>query len=136
MTALRWETEDLEPRLPSPELLARPARVRTADSLDPISAAARSKLRAAPVWRIEHERRSIRLTRPLLVRIYAEEGYVFMQNETLAICGTGRSLEEAMADFSIHVLHFYQYYRSLPEAKVMSEAARLKSLFQSLFVEE
>jgi len=70
------------------------------------------------------------------VRVYSEEPFFFAQNEALAICGAGSSLEEAMADFSVHAVHFYKYYKALPSTRVMGDAVRLKKLFNDLFVEE
>jgi hypothetical protein len=76
------------------------------------------------------------MVRPLLVQVYTDEGFVFARNVSLSICGTGQSLEEAMADFSLHAIHFYEYYKALPASKLMGDAIKLKRLFADLFVEE
>jgi len=111
-------------------------RIRTGDWADRFREAAKAPVSSAPLWRITHKPRSFLMSRPLLVQVFTDEGFVFARNASLSICGTGASLEEAMADFSLHAVHFYEYYRSLPESKLVGDAIRLKKLFADLFVEE
>lgn len=70
-----------------------------------------------------------------MIRAWVEDGFFFVENEPLGICGTGTRLEEAVADFSIHVVHFYEYYKKMSKAKLIGDAIRLKAVFHDLFIE-
>ena len=50
----------------------------------------------------------------------------FAENENLAICGTGENKQEAIQDFMIHLIHFYEYYKAIDENKLIGKAISLK----------
>lgn len=85
---------------------------------------------------IRHGTRTLTLKLPLLVSLTTEDGFFFALNDMLRIVGTGSSEAEAMEDFCSHVVHFYDYYRALPDDKVIGQAVLLKQIFEGLFVEE
>lgn len=134
MSLLAQASPGLQPSIPAGFRGIEP-QVHTAEWTD-LRKLAQALHEWAPIWHIEHRPQAFRLVKPLRVNVHSEEGFVFATNETLSICGTGSSLEEAMADFSIHVVHFFNYYRSLPAEKVTGDAIRLKQIFTKLFVEE
>ena len=89
----------------------------------------------APVWTIPSKTKIYKVSKPIKVRIYQEENFWFVENETLVIAGTGNTREEAMDDFRRHIIHFHKYYKKLPANKVTGDAVRLKKLFETLFSE-
>lgn len=125
----------LRPRVPEGMVHTEP-QVRTADWTDRLKSLEKAPIRSAPLWTVQRQPHVITLKRPLLVEVYAEGEYFFANNETLSIYGTGATLEEAMADFCLHAIHFYKYYRALPSTKVIGPAVELKKIFDELFVEE
>src|SRR3989338_2958733 len=90
----------------------------------------------APLWTIPVRMKQYRSVKPITVHIHVEDNVFFAENETLVIVGTGNSLTEAIADLSNHIIHFYHYYKKLPMDKVTGDAARLKRVYETLFVEE
>lgn len=76
-----------------------------------------------------------KLSKPIKIKIYQEGGFWFVENETLAIAGTGDSREEAMDAFYSYIIHFHNYYKNLPANKVTGDAVRLKKIFEILFSE-
>jgi len=85
----------------------------------------------APLWTIQR----YQTVKPIKVHIYVEDNIFFAENETLIIVGTGKSIGEAIADLSNHIIHFYHYYQRLPDDKVTGDAIRLKKMYKTLFVE-
>lgn len=132
MSVAPMPISDLRPMIPA-GLTSNEPRIRTGDLF---REATKVPVGSAPLWRITHKPRSFRMIRPLLVQVFTDEGFIFARNASLSICGTGASMDEAMADFSLHAIHFYEYYRSLPESKLMGDAIKLKKLFADMFVEE
>lgn len=122
--------------LPDTSLRPFPLRIDTGDDLDVKRTFRIAPRISPPIWEFRRESRLLRLQRPLLVRIWSEELFVFAENVTLNICGTGGTQDEAVDDFGVHAFYFYDYYRSLPVQSAMGEALRLKREFESLFVEE
>lgn len=135
MTALAAGPTYLRPRVPEGIVHTEP-QVRTADWSDWLKSFGKAPIRSAPLWTVQRKPRVINLKRPLLVRVYAEGEFFFANNETLSIYGTGSTVDEAMADFCLHAIHFYNYYRALPSTKVIGPAVQLKKIFDELFVEE
>ena len=89
----------------------------------------------APLWTIPSKTKIYKVSKPIKVRIYQEENFWFVENETLVIAGTGNSREEAIDDFCRHIIHFHKYYKKLPANKVIGDAVRLKKIFETLFSE-
>ena len=89
----------------------------------------------APLWTIHGKTKIYKVSKPIKVRIYQEENFWFVENETLVIAGTGNTREEAMDDFCRHIIHFHKYYKKLPANKVIGDAVRLKKIFETLFSE-
>lgn len=90
----------------------------------------------APVWRIHKKTKRYCARKPIYVRIYQDGEFFFAENETLAVCGSGNSPQEALQDFGMHILHFFDYYRKLDEVRLMGDAVRLKKIYADLFFEE
>lgn len=126
---------EMIPRVPSGYRDTKP-EVTTGNGMGRLREALRTAPTAAPLWAVQSHTRSISLKRPILVRVYSEGEFVFAENESLSVCGTGSSQEEAMADFFLHLFHFYDYYRKLSPSKVIGDGMRLKQLFADLCVEK
>lgn len=88
-----------------------------------------------PMWTFHSKTKTYKAAKPVRVRIYSEGDFWFVENESLAIAGTGSSREEAIDDFSRQIIHFHDYYKKLPPNKVTGDAVRLKKLFETLFPE-
>ncbi|MDP2682275.1 MAG: hypothetical protein Q8P28_05645 [Deltaproteobacteria bacterium] len=91
---------------------------------------------SAPLWTIPVKKKHYRSTKPIKVYFHVDDNVFFAENETLVVVGTGKSLTEAMADLSEHIIHFYNYYKKLPFDKVTGDAIRLKKVYETLFIEE
>lgn len=89
----------------------------------------------APLWTIPSKTKIHKVSKPIKVRIYQEENFWFVENETLVIVGAGNSLKDAIDDFCRHIIHFHKYYKKLPANKVIGDAVRLKKIFETLFSE-
>jgi len=73
--------------------------------------------------------------KPIGVNVTQDGAWFFAENEALNVVGTGGSLEEAVLDLEYHIVHFWQYYRSLEDSQVTGDAIRLKNIFSSLLAE-
>lgn len=71
----------------------------------------------------------------IFIQLRREDGFFFATNDTLSLCGTGTSWEEAMIDFTQHLTHFYNYYKKMPESSLTGAALKLKTLYLNLFIE-
>lgn len=89
----------------------------------------------APIWSVTDRTKKREFLKPITAHIYNAEGVFFAENETLVVVGTGSSSAEAIDDMCKHILHFHQYYRTLPLDKVTGDAVRLKKVYETLFVE-
>jgi hypothetical protein len=138
MSTALMTTPDLEPKLPrdAEGLSFDPLRLKTGSWAGQFDGGMRGTIRSAPIWHVRKEQRCFRLVRPLLVRVRQDEDFFFAENETLRIIGTGTNPEEALVDFSLHLLHFHQYYAQISASRLTGEAKQLKRFFQSIFVEE
>lgn len=90
----------------------------------------------APLWTIPVKKKHYRSIKPIKIHIHVEDNVFFVENDTLTVVGTGKSLTEAIADLYKHIIHFYNYYKNLPFDKVTGDAIRLKRVYETLFVEE
>jgi hypothetical protein len=73
-----------------------------------------------------------RLTTPLMLRVTAEDGEIFVENEALNLFGHGRTLQAAVEEFSHDLAHFWAYYRALSDDQVAGDGASLKKLYAEL----
>lgn len=127
---------ELEPQLPQSAWSISQPRIRTGDWLDESRRSLRGTVRSAPIWHVRQQQRCLRLAQPLMVRVRQDEDFFFAENETLRIVGTGTNTEEALVDFSMHLMHFHQYYTKISAGQLTGEAKELKRLYQRIFVEE
>lgn len=127
---------ELEPRLPRPDLSFTQPQVQTGDWTDQFRGQLRGGIRSAPIWHVRQHQRCFRLVQPLMVRVRQDEDFFFAENETLRIVGTGTDPAEALVDFSMHLMHFHQYYTKISAGQLTGEAKELKRLYQRIFVEE
>ncbi len=88
-----------------------------------------------PLFQIRVSGRIYSSLTPIGVQVTQDGSWYFAENEALNVIGTGRSLDDAVLDLEHHILHFWQYYRSLQDAEVTGDAIRLKRLFSGLLVE-
>lgn len=91
------------------------------------------KKQLAPLWRINEKTKVYYTLKPISVKIYREDDLFFVENENLLVCGTGKSPQEALQDFSLHIIHFYEYYNKIEDDKLMGDALRLKKIYKNLF---
>jgi hypothetical protein len=129
-----WPT-GLEALVPAGYRPAEP-KVETGCGVGRVRQALGEKVGPVFLWRIGLRHGASALRRPLQVRVYAEGSFVFAENETLAVCGTGETSEDAVEDLASHVAHFHAYYKALPPSKVTGEAERLKKAYSEIFDEE
>ncbi|TET80620.1 hypothetical protein E3J38_05275 [candidate division TA06 bacterium] len=111
--------------------------VGTAPSIDPRQIFQEAKRRQpAPLWRILVENKSFLVRRPILVSIYQDEDLFFAGSDSLAVYGTGDDPVEALQDLSLHIMHFFNYYKKLDKRQLRGDALRLKELYNKLLAEE
>jgi hypothetical protein len=112
------------------------SEVETAQIIDPekIFKEAR-KSQPAHLLRLYTKTKKFYTPKPISVKIYREEALFFAENETLVVCGTGATVDEALQDFSLHILHFFEYYKKLDKNKLTGDALRLKDIFENLLIE-
>lgn len=91
---------------------------------------------SAPLWTIFHKTKQHKVSKPIKVRIYFEDNLFFAENETLVVIGTGSSVTEAIDDLCKHIVHFHNYYKKLSRDKVTGDAIRLKTIYETLFIEQ
>lgn len=75
---------------------------------------------------------TVRLTRPVPLRIAFEEGMWFAENESLSLFGHGQSVDEAVADFVHDLGYLWARYRALTDEELSENANNLKKLLVSL----
>lgn len=94
------------------------------------------KYQPSPIWRIQAETKKFYTPKPILVKIYRDEGLFFAENENLVVCGTGNTPQEALKDLSLHITYFFKYYKKLDRSRLTGDALRLKDLYENLLIEE
>lgn len=113
------------------------AEVGTATVVDPQEVFSKPrKHQPIPIWRLQVKARKFYTLRPISVEVYRDEDFFFAENENLAVCGSGCSLQEALNDLCLHIIHFFEYYGKLDRTKLTGDALRLKGLYQNLLIEE
>ena len=112
-------------------------KVETDYKTDPMEIYNRVKrITPTQVWRFSANLKVYRSSKPISVKVYSDGDLFFAENETLAVCGTGDTQHDALQDWALHIVHFYEYYKQLDESQLIGEALRLKELYKSLLVEE
>jgi hypothetical protein len=112
------------------------SEVETAQTIDPLQIFKEAgKSQPACLLRLHAKSKQFYTTRPISVKIYRDEDLFFAENETLVICGTGVTPEDALQDFSLHIIHFFEYYKNLDKSKLAGDALRLKKIFDNLLIE-
>jgi hypothetical protein len=89
-----------------------------------------------PLWNITANTKRYCLAKPLKIHIYHEGNTFFAENENLVIIGNGASIDEAIIDFTKHIIYFHRYYKNLPLERATGDAKRLKNIYETLFFEE
>jgi hypothetical protein len=74
--------------------------------------------------------------KPIGIQITQDGEWFFAENENLRVVGSGHTLEDAVLDLEQHIVHFWEYYNSLPESQAIGDALRLKKVFSNLLKEE
>jgi hypothetical protein len=95
----------------------------------------RRKYQPAPIMKLQEDTRKFYTPMPILVNTYRDEDLFFAENENLVVCGTGHTQQEAIQDLSLHIIHFFKYYKKLDKSELIGDALRLKELYQNLLVE-
>lgn len=91
---------------------------------------------SAPLWTIHTKTKKLTVSKPIKVKIYLEDNLFFVENETLVVVGTGKSIADAIDDFGRQIIHFYKYYKRLSWDRVIGDAERLKGLYETLFINQ
>lgn len=88
-----------------------------------------------PLFQLAISGRTFLPSKPIGINVTQDGAWFFAENEALKVVGTGGSLEEAVLDLEHHIVHFWEYYRSLQDSQVTGDAVRLKKLFSNLLAE-
>jgi hypothetical protein len=94
------------------------------------------QIKFRPIFRIYSGRKKFKLTKTILVKIYRDEDIFFVESEKLLLYGTGDNTEEAIQDFNLHIIHFYEYYKNIDPNKLTKKALKLKKFYTNLLIEE
>ena len=86
-----------------------------------------------PMWRFNSEKKTLTSSKPIVVKISRGETSFFADNETLDIYAIGDTIEDAINDFCIQLLDFYEHYRTLDSDEANSNALKLKKTYLNLF---
>jgi hypothetical protein len=113
--------EDYRDRIQQPQ-------IRTASDISTAFAVA-ARL---PLFEFPAGGRTIRLKRPVALRVGMDEGTWFVENEALSLFGHGRSIEEAVAEFIHDLGYLWCRYRALGDEELGGSARKLKALLASL----
>ena len=92
-----------------------------------------SILHKIPIWRFNSEKKTLTSSKPIAVNISRGETSFFADNETLDIYAIGDTIEDAMNDFRIQLLDFYEHYCTLDSDQANSNALKLKNTYLNLF---
>lgn len=75
----------------------------------------------------------LRSKKPIQIKWSRGEELWFAENADLDVFAAGADQEEALHEFDLLVIHFYEHYERLPVARSLSEALRLKELYEETF---
>lgn len=92
-----------------------------------------SHITKVPLRRFATEENILYSDKPVMIEITLEDRVFYATNETLNIDAEGNSIANAILDFSRHIIYFYNYYTNKNETEVMSNAARLKKVYDDYF---
>lgn len=106
-----------------------------AQSIQPETYLQASRFDTAPVMMFKGERHTYTASKPILVKVYRDEDIFFAENDSLVLCGTGDSREDAILDFVKHLEYFYNFYKRQSEGNLRGDALRLKKIYSDLVVE-
>ena len=106
-----------------------------AQSSQPESYFRSGRFSSSPLIEFRGEQKKYVTSKPILVKVYRQEDIFFAENESLVLCGTGASREEAVLDFMKHVDYFYNFYKRQSESNLIGDALRLKKIYDNLLVE-
>ncbi|AFM26263.1 hypothetical protein [Desulfomonile tiedjei] len=107
----------------------RTIRVRTAENL---SYALPDQYKV-PAFQFRRDGLNLRALKPVTIKLARGENLWFAENERLDIYATGDTPQEAIEEFVIQLLSFYEHYRDLNEAQARGGAKRLKNVFATAF---
>lgn len=111
-------------------------KVDTAD-LDPAELFAKlEKSSRFPLFELHVGHQKYHAIRPIIVHVYQDEEWFFAENETLNLTGSGSSVEEAVGDLEEHIVHFWHYYKHLPDDKLVGDAVRLKKVYSDRLLKQ
>lgn len=113
--------EDYRDRIQQPQ-------IRTASDISTAHAIAER----LPLFEFQVDGQTIRLRRPVALRVGLDEGTWFVENEALTLFGHGRSIEEAVADFIHDLGYLWRRYSNLHDEELSGNAKKLKALLISL----
>ena len=88
-----------------------------------------------PLLQLKVSGRTFLPSKPISVQIAQDGEWFFAENEALRVVGSGRSFEEAVFDLEQHIVHFWEYYKSLQDSQVIGDAVRLKNVYSHLLQE-
>ncbi len=110
-------------------------KIKTAGSdLDADEPSVPEKPSNLPLFAINVGGSTYRLVRPISVRIYRDQEWVFAENETLNLIGTGSNLLEAVNDLQEHIIHFWNYYSQIPDESLTIDALQLKRIYSERLI--
>ncbi len=111
-------------------------KVNTAD-LDPPDLLGEFKTSSKfPLFQLYVGDRRYQAVKPIIVHVYRDEEWFFAENESLNLTGSGSTIEEAVHDLEEHIVHFWYYYRSLSDRKLVGDAVRLKRVYSDHLLKE
>jgi hypothetical protein len=88
-----------------------------------------------PLRKFHADDMTLQPVKPLTIRVSKGEELWFAENDKLDIFAVGESPEEALSEFSKHLIYFYRHYRSKSENELMGRALELKRVFEDSFME-
>jgi len=95
----------------------------------------RGATKGVPQWLFFDEGTIIKSLKPVFVVFDKGRELCFAENETLRIYESGPTQAEANREFSKSIVHFYYYYKNLPDCKVTGKAKELKEIYSKYFQE-
>ncbi len=93
-------------------------------------------VRSVPIWSIRDNRKKRLVSKPIKVNVSSEDDVFYVENETLLLVGIGSTMNDAMKDFSKHLIHFYKYYKVMSDDELTDNARRLKKIYSTIFVRD
>ena len=79
-----------------------------------------------PLYKFQSESKVLMSDKPVEITITTEENNYFAENESLSIYASGDSIEFVIKEFSHHIIHFFEYYKTKNAKEFICKAVRLK----------